>query len=149
MRTSTTPTVRSETPVLVADTSAWVEYLRSTGSPSHLALRAAVSSGEVLLLEPVKAELLVGARSNAEVRELRRLLEGFDVELVHPRDDFEAATDLYQRCRAVGVTPRGLLDCLIAAMSARTGRSLLHHDRDLAHLAAAAGISEASGSLTA
>ena len=140
---------RSETPVLVADTSAWVEYLRSTGSPSHLALREAVSSGDVLLLEPVKAELLVGARSNAEVRDLRRLLEGFDVELVHPRDDFEAATDLYQRCRSIGVTPRGLLDCLIAAMAARTGRPLLHHDRDLTPLTAAAGIPEALGSLTA
>lgn len=135
--------------MLVADTSAWVEYLRSTGSPSHLALRESVSSGAVLLLEPVKAELLVGARSNAEVRELRRLLEGFDVELVDPRDDFEAATDLYQRCRTVGVTPRGLLDCLIAAMAARTGHPLLHHDRDLTTLASVAGIAEAPGSLSA
>ncbi len=148
MKTSTILTVRYGTHVLVADTSAWIEYLRSTGSPSHLALRTAVSTGEVLLLEPVKAELLVGARSNAEVRELRRLLEGFDVELVHPRDDFEAATELYQRCRTIGVTPRGLLDCLIAAMAARTGRPLLHHDRDLTPLVAAAGISEAPGSLS-
>ena len=148
MKTSTTLTVRYGTHVLVADTSAWIEYLRSTGSPSHLALRAAVSTGDVLLLEPVKAELLVGARSNDEVRELRRLLEGFDVALVHPRDDFEAATDLYQRCRTIGVTPRGLLDCLIAAMAARTGKALLHHDRDLTLLAVVAGISEAPGSLT-
>jgi len=135
--------------VLVADTSAWVEYLRRTESPADLALNDAIENSGVLLLEPVKAELLVGARSNAEVRELRRLLDSFDVELVHPRDDFEAATDLYQRCRTVGVTPRGLVDCLIAAMAARTGRPLLHHDRDLTPLTAAAGIPEAPGSLTA
>lgn len=147
MRTSTIPMVRSVTHVLVADTSAWVEYLRRTESPADLALNDAIENNGVLLLEPVKAELLVGARSNAEVRELRRLLEGFDVELVHPRDDFEAATDLYQRCRTIGVTSRGLLDCLIAAMAARTGRPLLHHDRDLTPLAAAAGIPEAPGSL--
>lgn len=148
MKTSTTRMGRSETRVLVADTSAWVEYLRGTGSPAHLALRAAVSTDDVVLLEPVKAELLVGARSNAETRELRRLLEGLDIELVHPRDDFEAATDLYQRCRAIGVTPRGLLDCLIAAMAARSGHALLHHDRDLTPLAVAAGITEAPGSLS-
>jgi len=147
MRTSTIPMVRSATHVLVADTSAWVEYLRRTESPADLALNDAIGNNGVLLLEPVKAELLVGARSNVEVRELRRLLEGFDVELVHPRDDFEAATDLYQRCRTIGVTPRGPLDCLIAAMAARTGRPLLHHDRDLTPLAAAAGIPEAPGSL--
>ena len=140
--------VKSETRVLVADTSAWIEYLRRTESPADLALNDAIETDGVLLLEPVKAELLVGARSNAEVRELRRLLEGFDVELVHPRDDFEAATDLYQRCRTVGATPRGLLDCLIAAMTARSGRPLLHHDRDLTPLAVAAGIPEAPGSLT-
>jgi len=79
---------------LVADTSAWVEYLRRTESSADLALNDAIETQGVLLLEPVKAELLVGARSNAEARELRRLLEGFDVELVRPRDDFEAATDL-------------------------------------------------------
>ncbi len=134
--------------MLVADTSAWVEYLRRTESPADLALNDAIENLGVLLLEPVKAELLVGARSNAEVRELRRLLDGFDVELVHPRDDFEAATDLYQRCRMIGVTPRGLLDCLIAAVAARIGRPLLHHDRDLSPLAAAAGVVEAPGSLT-
>jgi len=132
---------------LVADTSAWVEYLRRTESSADLALNDAIETQGVLLLEPVKAELLVGARSNAEARELRRLLEGFDVELVRPRDDFEAATDLYQRCRTAGMTPRGLIDCLISAMAARTGRPLLHHDRDLTPLAAVAGITEAPGSL--
>jgi len=85
---------KSEILVLVADTSAWVEYLRRTESSADLALNDAIETQGVLLLEPVKAELLVGARSNAEARELRRLLEGFDVELVRPRDDFEAATDL-------------------------------------------------------
>jgi predicted nucleic acid-binding protein len=138
----------SGTPVLVADTSAWVEYLRRTESAADLALDTALHSDSVVLLEPVKAELLVGARSNTELRDLRRLLEAFDLELVHPRDDFEAATELYQRCRTTGVTPRGLLDCLIAAMTARSGHQLLHHDRDLTPLAAAAGITEAPGSLS-
>ncbi|MDO8391556.1 MAG: PIN domain nuclease [Actinomycetota bacterium] len=135
--------------MLVADTSAWVEYLRRTGSPSHLALLAAVDDDTVILLEPVRAELLTGARSKHELAELRRLLEGFAVELVQPRDDFDAACDLYHRCRAVGITPRGLIDCLIAAMALRAGHPLLHADRDLAAIAAVMGISEAPGSLAA
>lgn len=135
--------------MLVADTSAWIEYLRATGSPAHLAMRAEVGAGTVVLPEPVKAELLVGARSNAELAALRRMLDGVDIALVHPRDDFDAAVDLYQRCRTVGITPRGLVDCLIAAMAARTGHPLLHHDRDLASLATVAGVPEAEGSLAA
>ncbi len=128
--------------MLVADTSAWIEYLRGTGSPTHLALRASVTAGEVALPEPVKAELLVGARSNQELAELRRLLDGLDVELIHPRDDFDAAVDVHLRCRAVGVTPRGLVDCLIAAVSKRCGLPLLHADNDLAAIASVVGIEE-------
>lgn len=129
--------------MLVADTSAWIEYLRRTESPVDLALTAAVDAGDVTLLEPVKAELLVGARSNLELAELRRLLDGLDIALIHPRDDFDAAVDIHLRCRAVGVTPRGLIDCLVAAITLRRGLPLLHADRDLAAIAAVIGIEEA------
>ena len=129
--------------MLVADTSAWIEYLRSTGSPVHLALRANVEAGAVTLIEPVKAELLVGARTHVELRELRRLIDGLDIELIHPRDDFDRAVEIHLRCRTVGVTPRGLIDCLIAAVTERCGLPLLHADRDLAAIAAIVGLEEA------
>ena len=129
--------------MLVADTSAWIEYLRSTGSPVHLALRANVEAGAVTLIEPVKAELLVGARTDLELRELRRLIDGLDIELIHPRDDFDRAAEIHLRCRTVGVTPRGLIDCLIAAVTERCGLPLLHADKDLAAIAAIVGLEEA------
>lgn len=143
MRTSISQTERSAIHVLVADTSAWIEYLRGTGSPTHLALRASVAAGQVALPEPVRAELLVGARSTTELAELRRLLDGLEVELIHPRDDFDAAVDIHLRCRAVGVTARGLVDCLIAAITQRCGLPLLHADSDLAAIAAVVGLDEA------
>ena len=129
--------------MLVADTSAWIEYLRSTGSPVHLALRANVEAGAVTLIEPVKAELLVGARTDLELRELRRLIDGLDIELIHPREDFDRAAEIHLRCRTVGVTPRGLIDCLIAAVTERCGLPLLHADKDLAAIAAIVGLEEA------
>lgn len=45
--------------------------------------------------------------------------------------DFEAAAHVYRRCRAVGVTPRGMLDCPIVAVAWRHGAALLAQDRDL------------------
>ena len=133
--------------MLIADSSAWVEYLRGTGSPAHLALRDAVTRDDVVVPEPVKAELLFGARSSDELRALRRMLEHFEVMLITPRDDFEQAVALHLQCRSVGVTPRGLIDCTIAAMAVRSGLPLLHHDRDFAALAPVAGITQAPGSL--
>lgn len=133
--------------MLIADSSAWVEYLRGTGSPAHLALRDAVTRDEVVVPEPVKAELLFGARSNDELRALRRMLEHFEVMLITPRDDVDQAVALHLQCRSAGVTPRGLLDCTIAAMAVRSGLPVLHHDRDFAALAPVAGITQAPGSL--
>ena len=133
--------------MLIADSSAWIEYLRSTGSPAHLGLRDAVSHGEVVVPEPVRADLLVGARSNDELRALQRMLEHFDALLVVPRDDFDRAVAIHLQCRSVGITPRGLVDCTIAAMALRAGAPVLHHDRDFAAIARIVGITEAPGSL--
>jgi predicted nucleic acid-binding protein len=71
--------------MLIADTSAWIEWLRHTESRTNVAFRDAFAEDRVILLEPVKAELLIGARDRAEVGVLRRLLETVEFELVHPR----------------------------------------------------------------
>lgn len=133
--------------MLIADTSAWIEWLRARGSGTDWAFDAAFAGDLVVLPEPVKAELLIGARSRGEVTSLRRLLETVDVELVHPRDDFEAAVDLFHHARQMGVTVRGVVDCLIAAMALRLGLPVLHHDQDFARLAPLIELTEAPGSL--
>jgi predicted nucleic acid-binding protein len=133
-------------PMLIADTSAWIEWLRRRESPADLALDAAFADDLVVLLEPVKAELLIGARDRTEVATLRRLLETVDFELVYPRDDFESATELFHTARQGGVTIRGVMDCLIAAMALRLGHPVLHHDRDFARLAPVIDLPQAPGS---
>jgi len=133
--------------MLLADSSAWIEWLRARGSSADLALHAALADDEVILLEPVKAELLTGARDREELGTLRRLLETVDFAVVHPRDDFESAVELFHTARRHGVAARGLMDCLIAAMALRLRLPILHHDRDFARMAAAIGLPEAAGSL--
>ena len=134
--------------MLVADTSAWIEWLRRTGSSTNVAFREAFTDDLVVLLEPVKAELLIRARDRAEAGMLRRMLEMVDFELVYPRDDFESATELFHTARQRGVTIRGTVDCLIAAMAIRLELPILHHDRDFARLAPAIELQQAPGSLT-
>jgi predicted nucleic acid-binding protein len=115
--------------VILADTSAWVEYLRATGSPVHLRLRKLIADeGELATTEVVVMELLAGESSPEGVGRLRRLLGRFDVLSVEGLADYEAAAELYRRCRAGGDTVRNLTDCLIAAVAVRTGATLLHRD---------------------
>jgi predicted nucleic acid-binding protein len=117
--------------VILADTSAWVEYLRATGSPVHLRLRELIDrEGDLRTTEVVMMELLAGATTPGEVAQLRRLLGRFDVLPVEGLADYETAAELYRRCRAGGETARKLTDCLIAAVAMRHGATLLHRDHD-------------------
>jgi predicted nucleic acid-binding protein len=75
-------------------------------------------------------EVLAGAGTEERVRQLRRLLNRFELVPVAGLEDFESAAGIYRRCRRRGETVRALNDCLIAAVALRTEAELLHRDRD-------------------
>src|SRR5207245_5695442 len=115
--------------VILADTSAWVEYDRATGTPVDERVSELIEArGPMAVTEPVIMEVLAGARDDARERQLRRLLLRFQLLAFDPVADFDGATRIYRRSRAAGVTPRGLLDCMIAAVAWRREATLLAHD---------------------
>lgn len=136
--------------MILVDSSAWVEYDRGTESRVHVRLRELISSdGEIATTEPVVMEVLIGARTSSRERELRKLLDRFFLLEFDVASDFERATTIYRHCRQVGITPRGLLDCMIAAVAGRRNASILSHDLDMARLAPVAQIQLDPASLTA
>jgi predicted nucleic acid-binding protein len=127
--------------VILADTSAWVEFDRATGSPVDRRLsRLIADDGPIAVTEPVVMEVLAGARSDRRERDLRRLLQRFPLLGLEPAGDFDSAARLYRTCRRAGVTPRGLIDCLVAAVAWRTGAALLAQDADLVRVAQVVGL---------
>lgn len=127
--------------MILADTSAWVEYDRATGSPVDDRLAQLISDdGPLAVTEPVVMEVLAGARSGERELDLRRLLLRFHLLRFDVAPDFDGAVRVYRRCRAAGVTPRGMIDCMIAAVAWRRDAAILAHDSDLAHVARVIGI---------
>lgn len=121
---------------MIVDTSAWVDYLRHTGSPAEVALEAAIVNGEhILVPELVVMEVLVGAADEVSARQLRRLLHSFEVVSIAPLVDTEMAAMMQRRCRGSGRPVRNMIDCIIAAMAVRMGEPVLHRDRDFDALA--------------
>jgi predicted nucleic acid-binding protein len=135
--------------VILADTSAWVEYDRATGSSVDRRMLELIAGDAVSVTEPVAMEVLAGARSDDRERDLRRLLLRFPLLPFDPVADFDAAVRIYRRCRAAGVTPRGMVDCMIAAVAWRRGAGLLAHDADLDRVARVIGIEVDAASLRA
>jgi predicted nucleic acid-binding protein len=127
--------------VILVDSSVWVEYDRATGSPPHRRLENLIETeGPVAVTEPVVMEVLAGARDDRREADLRRLLGRFQLLSFDAVADFDGAVRIYRRCRAAGVTPRGMIDCMIAAVAWRTRAALLAHDADLYRVACVIGI---------
>ena len=127
--------------MILADTSAWVEYDRATTSPVDRRLTELITANDaVAVTEPVIMEVVAGARSDERENDLRRLLLRFDLLRFDATVDFDAAARIYRACRRVGVTPRGMLDCMIASVARRHGAALLARDIDLNRVADVVGV---------
>jgi predicted nucleic acid-binding protein len=136
--------------VILADTSAWVEYDRATGGAVDRRVSELIASdGPLAVTEPVVMEVLAGARNDTGAAQLRRLLLRFELLSFDPVADFDAAVRIYRRCRRAGITPRGMIDCMIASVAWRRGAALLTRDADLARVARVVGIDVDEASLSA
>jgi predicted nucleic acid-binding protein len=135
--------------MILADTSAWVEYDRATESPVDQRVSQLIASdGPLAVTEPVMMEVLAGARTDEREEDLRRLLLRFDLLQFDPSADFDGGALIYRRCRQSGVTPRGLIDCMIASVAQRRGATLLAHDADITRVAKVIGIEMDAASLS-
>ena len=119
--------------VILIDTSAWIEFLRSTGTPVCNLVDELLAE-DIAVCDPVRMEVLAGARDESHLMGLRRLLARAAVIPLQPTD-YDDAAALYRRCRREGETVRRLIDCLIASTAIRAGAPILHNDADFDVLA--------------
>ena len=119
--------------MILIDTSAWIEFLRDTGS--NVCVRVDVAlDGDIAICDAIRMEVLAGAHDERHLEMLRRLLAMAVVLPTEPAH-YEAAAALFRRCRSEGETVRRLIDCLIAAVAIRADVPVLHRDRDFDVLA--------------
>ena len=119
--------------MILVDTSAWIEFLRDTGSEVCVAVDRLLDD-DLAICDAVSMEVLAGARNERHLIQLRGLL-GRATMLPTTPTDYEVAAAMYRTCRASGETVRRLIDCLIAAVAVRAGAELLHADNNFTALA--------------
>jgi predicted nucleic acid-binding protein len=123
-------------PLILADSSAWIEYLRGTGSETHLQLRGLVTSGaRVATTDLVLLEVLAGARTQEKHDRWQSLLYTCEYLRSQPPLDYEAGATIYRTCRRGGHTVRTPVDCVIAAIAMRCRAAVLTKDRDFEAIA--------------
>ena len=121
--------------MILADTSAWVEFLRGTDSAADRAVRRLLKRGELATTDVVLMEVLAGARDADHRDRLRGLLARCEFVATEGPRDYEDAAEISRACRAAGDTVRGLTDCLIAAVAIRARMPVLQADADFETIA--------------
>lgn len=127
--------------MILIDTSAWIEYLRDTGSPSCQRVgELLASNAPIATCDTVVMEILAGPTSERTANELVRLLDRCRFYPARPLFDSTGAAAIHRSCRRAGFTPRRLNDCLIAAIALEHDLSILHRDRDFERIAEVTGL---------
>jgi hypothetical protein len=122
---------------VLVDTSVWSIALRRArrldgGVAQELA--DLIDEGRVVMLGPVRQELLSGIKERVQFDRLRDRLRAFpDVALEVA--DHELAAELFNRCRAGGVQGSNT-DLLLCAVAARRHLAVFTTDGDFQHFAA-------------
>lgn len=117
---------------MIADSSAWIEFLRGRPSAAGRRLEQALRTGEFLVMpDIVLQEVLQGARDPQHFARLSERLRAVPrLVLDEPGATAQRAAWLYARCRWSGITLRSPNDCLIAACALEADEPLLHADAD-------------------
>ena len=114
--------------MILIDSSAWIEFLRGTGSGT-CDLVESLLDDSIAICDPIRMEILAGARDEVHLADLRALLARATTLPTGPTH-YEEAAALHRRARASGLTVRRPIDCLIAAVAIDHDVELLHSDRD-------------------
>jgi predicted nucleic acid-binding protein len=117
--------------LILVDSSAWIEMWRATGSAvDHRLTRLVERGADLATTEPIEMELLAGALGPKDELRIESALASCGLVPVAGAEDWRQAAAVYRTCRQAGITPRRLIDCLIAAVAIRAHVSILAQDRD-------------------
>ena len=116
-------------PVVIVDTTVWVDYLNLVETPETEWLDTELPRQPFGLLDLMVCEILQGLSDEEEATRVLKELRPFEVFETGGVDLAIAAAKNYRTLRAKGRTVRQTMDCLIATFCLREGHSLLHSDR--------------------
>jgi predicted nucleic acid-binding protein len=116
--------------LIVVDSSVWIDFFNGRSTPQTLRLMELLGNEPLLVGDLMLCELLQGARSEANARELEKELRRFEiVNMLNESLAIEAARN-YRRLREKGCTVRKTVDLLIGTYCIENKCELLHADRD-------------------
>lgn len=116
--------------MVIVDSDVWSEAFRKRGeeSGSVQCLRSLINEGEIIMIGPIRQEVLSGIKESQRFERIKEALRAFPSQKIE-EPVFETAASFFNLCRSKGIQGSHT-DFLIAACAVEWGASILTKDRD-------------------
>jgi len=114
---------------ILVDTSVWLEFFRVKDSPYGEALDRLLEEERVCTANLVKAEIIPGARTPRQFRELKEYFNALPLAR-EPASLWEDITEAQFRLKRGGINGISIPDLIIAVVAKANGKALFTKDSD-------------------
>jgi predicted nucleic acid-binding protein len=116
--------------MIVADTSAWIDYVKGVDAPHTNLLDYALDNNRIITGDLIIAEFLQGFRAEKDYEAARNMMDNLEYhDFVGKRIAIKTAQN-YRKLRTNGITIRKTIDVIIATFCIENDYGLIHNDRD-------------------
>ena len=116
--------------MIVADTSAWIDYFRGVDASHTDSLDDAIASNRIIIGDLIITELLQGFRNDKDYDSAKKLIKKLEYRNLAGKDVAYQASQNYRTLRSYGVTVRKTIDVIIGTFCIENKLELIHNDRD-------------------
>lgn len=116
--------------MIVADTSAWIDYVRGIDAPHTNALDYELLHNRLITGDIIIAEFLQGFREEKDYLDAKKIMDSLEYHDFVGREIAVQASMNFRLLRKRGITIRKTIDMIIATFCIENGYQLIHNDRD-------------------
>lgn len=116
--------------MIVADTTAWIDYFNGKDAPHTDALDYALVHNRVVTGDIIIAEFLQGFREEKQYKLAKELMDSLEYHDFVGREIAYKAVRNFRRLRKRGITVRKTIDMIIGTFCIENKYALIHNDRD-------------------
>ena len=116
--------------MIVADTSAWIDYVKGIDAPHTNLLDYELDHNRIITGDLIITEFHRGFRSEKDYQAAKKIMESLEYHDFVGKEIALQSAENFRILRRSGITVRKTIDVIIATFCIENGFQLLHNDRD-------------------
>ena len=116
--------------MIVADTSAWIDYFNGASAPHVDILDHELLINRIVIGDLIIAELLQGFRDEKNYKIAKQIIDSLEYYDLGGKDIAFKAANNFRTLRKKGITVRKTIDMIIGTFCIENDFALIHNDKD-------------------